>query len=170
MYKFMIKFKNQKAKIKSYYGQSLIEVVVALSIVSLLAIALITSSLVTQRTSRNATNDTQATKLVQQNIEQIRVFRDRRGFSALVDGACYVLNTSNPDPAGWTLNACGGVTANGEAITLSNTQFTRKVAITTSGANKKITVTVNWQDGSNAKTVSNVTILSNCVGVGNATC
>ena len=148
-------------------GQSLIEVVVALAVVSLLAVALISTSLVTQRTSKAAANDTQATKLVQQNIEQMRVFRDRKGYSALVDGTCYTLIIANvSDPNTWSIAACSGGTINGEVITQANVVFTRRIAIATPGGTsnqKRITVTVTWPDQGGTQTVSNVTILSNCI-------
>lgn len=158
------------SKSKKFSGQSLIEVVVALAVVSLLAIALITSTLITQKTSRNAANETQATKLGQQNIEQVRVFRDRKGFSVLGNGSCFTLNTTNAEPTLWSMDACSGATANGEVLTLSNTVFTRKIAISTFGTSKQVTVTVTWQDAGNTRTVSNVTILSNCVGTGSTPC
>lgn len=147
-------------------GQSLVEVVVALGIVVALAVALVTTSLVTQRSSKTAQNNTQATKLVGQNIEQMRVFRDRKGFSFLVDGTCFTLNTTNADPALWTLPVCAGVEANGEIVTLSNIDFVRKIAITTPTVNKKqIVVTVEWTDSGGLQKVTNTTFLSNCVKV-----
>lgn len=148
----------------SHKGQSLVEVVVALGVVVALAVALITTSLVTQRASRSAQNNTQATKLVQQNIEQIRVFRDRKGFSSLTNGSCLTLNTLDADPARWILSACSGPTADGEVVTLGNVDFTRKLAISTPAVNKKqIVVMVLWTDSGGLQSVSNTTFLSNCV-------
>lgn len=145
-------------------GQSLVEVVVALGVVAALAVALVTTSLVTQRASRTAQNNTQATKLVQQNIEQMRVFRDRKGYTFLADGTCLTLNTTNADPALWILSPCAGVPPNGEKITLSNIDFFRKIAITTPAVNKKqIVVTVEWTDSGGLQKVTNTTFLSNCV-------
>lgn len=149
-------------------GQSLVEVVVALGVVVALAVALVTTSLVTQRTSRTAKNNTQATKLVQQNIEQMRVFRDRKGFLSLADGNCWVLVSSDVDPVNWTLvNNPPGVVCP-EAIILNQTTFSRSVRIT-AGANanqKVVTVTVTWVDSGGIQTVSNTTVLSNCVNAG----
>lgn len=145
-------------------GQSLVEVVVALGVVVVLAVGLITASLVTQRASRSAQNNTQATKLVQENIEQIRVFRDRKGFTALSDGSCLTLDTINSNPLFWTLAACSGATATGELKTLGNLDFRRKIIISTPSVNKKqIDVTVQWNDSGGLQSVSNRTFLSNCV-------
>lgn len=148
-------------------GQSLVEVVVALGVVAALAVALVTTSLVTQRTSLQAKNNTQATKLAQQTIEQMRVLRDRKGFDSLSTGSCFTLNTTNSDPAMWTLPACSGATLNGEVVTLNNTDFRRKIAIATPSGTanqKQVIVTVEWTDSGGNQKVTNTTILSNCVG------
>lgn len=142
-------------------GQSLVEVVVALAVVVVLAISLVTASLLTQRTSRSATSNTQATKLVEENIEQIRVFRDRKGFSALNNGGCWVLVTTNPDPSNWTLSnsSCP------EPKILGGITFNRSMSIA-GGANanqKVVIVIVTWTDSTGQQTVSNTTVLSNCV-------
>ena len=146
-------------------GQSLVEVVVALGVVVVLAIALVSSSLVTQKTSRSAAATSQATKLVQQNIEQIRVFRDRQGFGFLDNNNCWVLVTPDPDPLKWRLantvpNTCP------ESIILGQTTFNRSVRIEAVAVNanqKRIKVTVTWADSGGVQTVSNTTVLSNCV-------
>lgn len=158
------KVSSVKCQVSS--GQSLVEVVVALGVVVVLAIALVGASLVTQRTSRSAANTTQATKLVQQNIEQIRVFRDRRGFGSLANSNCWVMVTSDPDPVNWRLantapNTCP------ESIILGQTTFNRSVriedALNANANQKRITVTVTWADSGGVQTVSNTTVLSNCL-------
>lgn len=153
----------------SFAGQSLVEVVVALGVVAALAVALVTTSLVTQRTSQQAKNNTQATKLAQQTVEQVRVLRDRRGYSYLssVSGACFTLDTSNVNPALWSLSACAGETANGEVRTLNNTDFRRKIAIATlpdTSNQRQVIVTAEWTDSGGVQKVTQTTILSNCVG------
>ncbi len=151
-------------KLKFKIGLSLIEVVIALAVVVTLAVSLIATSLITQKSSVTARNNSQATKLVQQNIEQVRILRDRRGFNYLAtitDSSCYTLNTSIADPVNWTLDSC----STGEAITFNNVVFTRKIALATIAANKKsITVTVTWTDSGGTQTVNNVTYLSDWEG------
>ena len=158
--KLSSKFKVQSSKLLR--GQSLIEVVVALAVVTLLAISLVSTSLVTQRASRSAKNSTQATKLVEQNIEQIRVFRDRKGFDAIPVSttSCYILSASDPNPGNWSLSTTN-CTTGGEIITLNNTSFNRKIAITLPVANKKlIEVTVTWTDSGGSQTVKSQTFLT----------
>ncbi len=144
------------------FGQSLIEVIVSVGIAVILAIALISAGLISNKTARSARNNTQATKLAEQAVEQIRVFRDRQGFSALSsigNGNCFVLDTSSPDPAAWSLaSGCP------EVINLDNVNFSRNFEVAdTSPAdvNKKlITVVVSWPESGGNQTVTSQTILS----------
>src|SRR4030043_1679287 len=142
-------------------GQSLIEVIVSMGIAVLLAVALITTSLITQKGSRSARNNLQATKLVQQYIEQIKVFREKQGFSSLING-CGKLNTADPDPKNWVWDheVCPGGTIT-DPLTLDKTEFTRKLEISTYTTNTKlITVTVTWNESNGLQTVQNKTYLS----------
>lgn len=169
----IIKCKVQSSKCKVRGGQSLIEVVIALAVVVALAISLVTTTLITQKTSRQARNNTEASKLVQQNIEQIRVFRDRKGLTAFpADGACYVLVTVDPNPSNWSFNSGVGICP--EVITIDNVAFSRSIQIQTSSTNKKlITVTATWVDSGGTETVKNQTFLTNwCQGqlVGGSPC
>ncbi|HSX19240.1 MAG TPA: hypothetical protein VLE91_03850 [Candidatus Saccharimonadales bacterium] len=146
-------------------GQSLVEVIVAVGVVAALAVALVTTSLVTQKASRGSENSTQATKLVQENIEQIRAFRDRKGFSALANGSCWVLDTtSGSDPANWSLSAANCP----RAVVLNQVTFNRSLVVGNNGVNDRaksalVTVTVTWTDSGGTQSVSNNTVLSNCI-------
>ena len=143
---------------KRFKGQSLIEVVVSLGVAVVMAVSLIATSLLTQKTARTAKNNNQATKLAQESIEKIRVFRDRQGFGALTANTCLILDSSNPDPTHWVLTV-GCV--NGEGISASNTNFERKIEIVDSSATSKlVTVTVSWNEPGGTQTVKNQTFLS----------
>lgn len=157
---------SRKSILNLQNGQSLVEVVIALGIVVVLAVSLVSASLVTQRSSRAAKNNTQATKLVQQSVENLRVFRDRKGFSALINGNCWKLVATDVNPFNWNLtnsNACP------EKITLDQLDFFRKIIIENppspldSAKAKKITVEVTWTDSGGLQKISNVTNLSNCI-------
>lgn len=159
-------------------GQSLIEVLVSLAIVIVLAISLVTTLLITQRTARTARNNTQASKLAQEYIETTRIIRDRKGFSVfktptgdLISGTCYLPDTSNTvSPDNWQLNTC---TLPGETKTLGSTIFLRRLEIVPGPATGpsdpditdkiKVTAKVTYYDGEIAKTISSSTIFSNCV-------
>lgn len=151
----------------NHKGQSLIEVVVALAVVIMLAISLVATTLLVQKASKNARNSTQATKLVQQNIEQVRILRDRNagGFDALPASGCFWINTSGADPASWTLVSLASCTpvppAGAQALSLNNTTFSRWLSFAApSGTKKTLTVTVSWVDSSGVQQVSNSTFLS----------
>lgn len=140
-------------------GQSLIEVVVSLGVAVILAVSLISTSLITQRTARTAKNNNAATKLTQESTEKIRVFRDRQGFIALRTGLCLALDSGDVDPLNWKLNTC--VVSSGESLNFNNTNFERKIKIEDSGNNTKlVTVTVAWKESGGVQTVKNQTFLS----------
>lgn len=153
-------------------GQSLIEVVVALAIVIMLAISLVATTLLVQKASKTARDNTQATKLVQQNIEQVRVFRDRNasGFDGLPASGCYKLDSAGADPALWTLSSlssCVSIPPSGaEVVTLNSTTFSRWLVFASpSGTKKTVTATVTWTDSSGTQQVANSTFLSKpCLG------
>ncbi len=141
-------------------GQSLIEVVVSLGVAVVLAVSLIATSLVTQKTARVAKNNNQATKLAQESMEKIRVFRDRQGFNSLGANTCLILDSRNVNPANWVLN---GSCVNREIISNNNTNFERKIKIEDMPGNtntKLVTVTVSWNEPGGAQTVKNQTFLS----------
>lgn len=153
--------RGEQLTVHSLSGQSLVEVVVALGVVVALAMALITASLVTQRASRTAQSSTQATKLVQQNIERLRVFRDRNGFDQLANGTYRCIGDTDLDPSNWVLE---GIPANCPAISLGNVDFTSEITISTPQVNKKqVVVRVQWADSGGIQSVTNTTFLSNCV-------
>lgn len=151
-------------RLRCKVGQSLIEVIVSVGIAVILAIALISAGLISNKTARSARDNTQATKLAEQAIEQIRVFRDRQGYGALAVGTCYTLNTSASDPASWNLSTASCPA--GESIMLNNTVFVRMFSIadastvTPPASKRLITVTVSWNESGGTQTVTNQTIFS----------
>lgn len=165
---------------KNQSGQSMIEVVVGLGIATLLAVALISTTVYTEKLSRAAKNRTQATKLVQQAVEQLRGFRDSQtgGFAGLptASNACYY--DTNSDSLVWAFGIavvpCSTpppivVPGTTEQITLDSVTYSRWVQFTTPAvivANQKtFTVYVSWQGGSGLEYVSNSSSLSNpCTG------
>ena len=155
-----------RLKNANFGGQSLIEVVVSIGIAVILAISLITTSLITQKSSRSARNNSQATKLVQQTLEQWRVYRDRYGFAALPNvppptPAWYCLNTPNSDPSSWAWDNTSCTTT--QTISLDNSNFTRKIEVLNQGvSNEKrlITVTVSWDESGQTRSVKSQTFLS----------
>src|SRR3989338_9855914 len=102
-FEFLGQLSTVNCQLLSRRGQSLIEVVIGAGISVILAIALISTSLIVQKTARAAKNNTQATKLAQETIEQLRVMRDRKGFAAIGVGDCRGLVATGIDPVTWQL-------------------------------------------------------------------
>lgn len=147
-------------------GQSMIEVVIGIAVVVVLAISLITTTLITQKTATSAKNNSQATKLAQQTSEQIRIYRDRNGFNLLPsDPSCFWLNLNNrpDDPTKWGFSAafdCSG-DANAESIKLDNVNFYRKIQIVSkSSTERETTVTVTWTESAGAQSVIHKSLIS----------
>jgi len=156
---------TSKGQILRRRGQSLIEVVIAMAVIVGLAVALVTTTLVVQRASRTAKNTSQATKLVQQNIEQVRILRDRQGFASLANNDCWVLtNTADINPNNWKLanNSSDPSVDCPESVLLNQVVFDRslKIEIGANSDQKKVTVTVSWTDSGGTQSVINQTILS----------
>ena len=175
MLRFRLQGKWMKASHKSVVScplsvvsksaQSLIEVVIAMAVIVGLAVALVTTTLVVQRASRTAKNTSQATKLVQQNIEQVRILRDRQGFASLANNDCWVLtNTADINPNNWKLanNSSDPSVDCPESVLLNQVVFDRslKIEIGANSDQKKVTVTVSWTDSGGTQSVINQTILS----------
>ncbi len=128
-------------------GQSLIEAVVAIAVVSLVLVGLIsavTFSLANVQFSRNKAG---ADKYAQEVIEWLRSERETLGWSDFYDkaqnaGTTYCLN----DLASWLV--AGACTP---GSTISGTIFTREVFLDGNGGIKdqvSVKVTVSWQQGS----------------------
>ncbi len=144
---------------KQVDGQSLIEVIVSVGIAAILAVAIISASLVSNKTARTARSNAQATKLAEEYIEEIRVFRDRQGYGALSNNSCYIINMPSSDPSSWTLTDGGSCP---QTLVEGGMNFTRQLAIAdgTDLNTKLITATVQWIDSGGTQTVTSHTILS----------
>lgn len=154
-------------------GQSLVEVLIAFGVTVVLGVALISAGLVTQRASLSARNKSQATKLAQGYLEQVRIIRDLMGATAFnnLGSACYtVTNSSSSNPDQWSLGSgCTGGTApcnvaapyNGELIALNNVNYCRKITLSAaSNGARPVQIDVSWKEGVNDRIVSAKTVLS----------
>lgn len=167
----------------------MIEVVVGLGIATLLAVALISTTIYTEKLSRAAKNRTQASKLVQQSIEQLRSFRDSQsgGFANLAPNGvgCYydtnvgtdantkqivwvfsglVTSCTTPPPITMPTNPSPGTEQilPLSGINDSDVTFSRWVQFTSITANQKnFVVFVAWQGSSGVEYVSSASSLSN---------
>lgn len=150
---------------RNFKGQSLIEVVIGMGIATLLTVALVSTAIYTQKLAKSAKNNAQASKLVQQSIEQVRTVRDRNGFSAISANGCYKV-----DSASWNLvllAGCSSPEIANPSHPAGDPDFLRTIAIAngTNPDQKMVTVTAAWTDSSGNRTVTNTTFLSKpCTG------
>lgn len=130
-------------------GQSLVEVLVAIGIATLLGVALLSTAVLTQKASRSAQNTANATKLVQEMLEELRIFRDQSSGkvgafpSALTAGksGCYVLSGAKTSGA---LNlAPGNFDANGNLTWVFTPIVSVGVGVTCPVANDSLPLTSN---------------------------
>jgi len=111
-------------------GQSLIELVAALTIIMIVLLALAGAGLMSIRNSDLAKNKALATKYAQEGMEKVRAYRDQNGWTVF-SGACDTLGTSLALPA-----LPAPLT---RAITCDDTIATKL----------KVIVTVSWIDSKN---------------------
>ncbi|MEA3355287.1 MAG: hypothetical protein U9Q63_02250 [Patescibacteria group bacterium] len=121
-------------------GQSLVEVVVGVGMMSLLLVALLALISLSVKNSRVAKNKTQSVALAQEGIELMRTYRDYswNEFSGDANGSEYILDSN------WTVGdgLNGGCTSESEMY--SGSLFSRCVNLS---GEVDVTVTVYWQEG-----------------------
>lgn len=137
-------------------GQSLIEVVISIALAAILAISLISTTLVTQRTSQSAKNSSEATKIAQELVEQLRVFRDRQGYDQILASACR-LDSTNLNPDLWTLQSAG---CDNDYIVVGTTTFYRQFSVVDQGDTKQVALTIGWDESGGHKEVRHDTVFS----------
>ena len=137
-------------------GQSLIEVIVAMAVMSLLLVALLSLMSLSVKNSRLARDRTRAVAYGQQGVELMRAYRDYHWnqFSHQADGTVYSQQEN------WTVGP--GVNLHSPCVQNNiSLYFTRCVTLTDSGAdNIAVAVTVAWKEGSQTFQTTQTTNLS----------
>lgn len=153
-------------------GQSLLEVLTALGVAAIVVVALSVLAVSSLRNAQHARAQAEATKFVNEGIEQVRTVRDQQGwntfstFSVTPPNNCYSVNTSSTP---WILQ---GETCGTPPI-VGSTQFTREIQledasidVVSSGClsppcpGRRVTVTVSWTDSFGPNTSQAATILT----------
>jgi len=131
--------------LKLKQGQTLVEVLVAVGVTTLLLVAMVAAVTRSLSNAQFSKNKSQAAKYVEEGLEVIRSIRDNS-----VNWQAF--STSYPEGV-YKLNSQLALTANctqADKISVSSI-FSRCVDISDDGAEKKIIkVTVYWTDGSGA--------------------
>lgn len=87
--------------ISNQYGQSLLEVIIAMTVGILVVVALVFATIFSLRNAAFAKNSAQATKLAQEGIERVRLGRDR-------DSSISILGSSVTSWNGNSVTWCSG--------------------------------------------------------------
>lgn len=139
-------------------GQSLIEMVVAVGMMSLLMVALLSVISLSIKNTRLAQARTQAVGLAQEGIELMRAYRDFswNDFYAKADGQSYTLVDNWTVEAGLTQSGCN------EFSYFDASQFFSRCVTLSAVEVGRVTVEViiYWQEGSQLKNISQSTNLS----------
>lgn len=152
-------------------GQSLLELLVVITVTTIVISALVFATIATLRNADFARNQTQATKLAQEGIERVRVGRDRNvpftGTFSINDGTVVDWQSSSLwgpasissscNPCYFKISATGSMQSIGSTLTGSElippapapTVFKRTVLMSDDAnfdTEKTITVIVSWDD------------------------
>lgn len=87
--------------LKNYFGQSMIEVIVALTLIIMFLSGVVAVEIVAIRNSEYARNKSVATNYARQQLERARVVRDSVGIDSLYTSCisiCYLNNKLSPAP------------------------------------------------------------------------
>lgn len=142
---------------KSQHGQTLVEVVVSIFVISLILIALMSAVNFSLTNTQYAKNKAIATKYAQEAVEWLRSERDSSWNTfynrSSIAGRTYCVK-SVPS---WPMTE--GVCNSGDYI--NNTYFLRQIVLTRSGADKVlINVNISWSQGSRTPSINIGTFLT----------
>lgn len=125
-------------------GQSLVEVLIGLSMAIIIVGALINMVVSSLRNSQFAKTSAQATKYAQEGIEILRTDRDRSSDWGTFVSARTVSLWCIPSANNWILGQCS---SSNPSHKISGTSFIRDVLVEVNDASSvMVTVTVNWTD------------------------
>lgn len=145
-----------KQKFKA--GQSLIEMVIAIGMMSFLMVAILSVTSLSIKNTRVAQDRSQAVGLAQEGIELMRTYRDFSwtDFYNLANGQSYILEDNWTVESGLSQIGCDQT----NYFDASN-YYSRCVSLSTVEVNSVvIEVVVYWQEGSQLKSISQSTTLS----------
>lgn len=160
-------------------GQTLIEVLIAFAVTVIIGVGLISVGLATQKAAAGARNESQATKLAQEYIENLRVMRDAKGWTVfaqpITGNGQYRINIpagSETNVANWTLASSSTTTGceeaapsvmRGDKITVDKVDFCRKITVSnysTTTLSWNFKVEVGWKEGNNVRSSRAETVMS----------
>ena len=147
---------HSKHTISSHHnrrGSTLIEVIIAIAVISIALVAIVASAVMVVRNQRYSTAQHQATAYTQESLEWLRKMRDTLGWITFFAD----LQADNPVAPTYCLDTLPATTAAFENLSSSScatvimgTIFTRSVQITLSASAPQTATalsTTSWEDG-----------------------
>ena len=144
-------------------GQTIIEVVIALSLIILFLSGVVIVELISIKNVQYSQNKSIAVSLARQQIERARVIRDSAGMDALdicINNDCYINN--NLTPAQISPTGVYGQNLRLSAVTESDCPIP-SVIITPMPTSFKAVSTVNWGSGATNVTPAPELSVSSCI-------
>lgn len=155
---------------RSQRGQSLIEVMAALGVVAVVIVGIAILAFSSLKDVQHGRNQVQASRLVAEGLEQVRIVRDQIGWSkfyATYNIGCYKVDTSSSPYTMQSID-CGG-----EWLSVPLAQFRRLIVLEDqhlvdpdAGCSlpgcpgRKITASVFWEDTQGQQTSAASTVLT----------
>lgn len=129
LYRFRVKLGMTRG------GQSLIEILIAISAITIVLVSLVSAATQSLSGSVSARTQALATKLAEDQMEKIRAYRDRNGLSNIsCADKCY-------------LNDSLALQVSQQAVDILSVWFTVAVPGTCPAGNRQVTAISQWIDG-----------------------
>lgn len=143
----------KKALAHKNFGQTLIELIMALGMGVLIVIAIVGGVVTAGRNSQFAKNQSLATRYAQEGVELIRSQRDKLGWSTFK-------TSFGGQPQ--CISAAGVFTVLSDGCSQIASIFTRSAAfdVDATGLKLTVTVTVTWEDSSGTHNSKQTTVLT----------
>lgn len=151
----------KKFQIYNVLGQTILEVLVALTLIVLFLTGVLVIQLYSVRNINYAQNKSVATKLARQQLDRVKVVRDSAGIGSLTVclSSCYINNQLTPIPV--TPTGTYGQKLVMQLTTLSDCPLPA-ITITPAPVSYKVTSTVDWSAGAPITPAAQVQVTS-CV-------
>ncbi len=147
-----------------HQGQSLIEIIIAMAVAVVIVISLVGLTIVSLRNSQFARSQTAATKLTQEAMEKIRLWRDTSwtDFSSKVGNTYLLGNNCQLSPSFSCATILSACPITGNETSLINDQFLRCATLAAAGTDRiNVTVATVWRDSKGVHQSSASSIFSN---------
>lgn len=142
-------------KIAHQKGQTLVEAIIAISVVVLLVTGLIAGTSASLKTSQSGRSRDQAVKLAEEGLEHARSLRDSSWNTLTAYSGTYCFDPTSQTPL---VSSSNGTCATKK--TTSDTVFTRLITFTITGTRVTVVSTVSYVENSRVQSTTLTTYLT----------